>query len=92
MSSQKDTLRSLIDKGWSQESIAKVAGVTRPTIKKAIDGAENLDLEKRINLEVLDELGMSYKQFVESAITAYTIKRVQRPTYRLMYERIESDE
>ena len=80
------TIHSFKALGWSQDSVARVIGCTRPAYKRWLNDATGLTLEQEAKLNVLFEMQVIYGVFVQDAIRRYAYEEVWVPAYRNLSE------
>jgi hypothetical protein len=76
-------VEQLKTRGWSEDSIARVIGANRPAVHNYLleNSAEKLNREQFTRLDVLTHSHVTYKQFVDAAIKAYSWEMIYRPAY-----------
>ena len=73
----------LQERGWSEDSIARVIGATRFVVHNNLqeNSAEKLNREQWGRLEHLAHSHISYKEFLNNAISTYAWEFIYKPAY-----------
>lgn len=84
-------VHQLKDRGWSDDSIARAIGSTRPAVHNFLleNKAERLNREQFTRLDVLVHSHGTYKEFVDKALKLYSWETVYRPAYEHLAQQQE---
>lgn len=93
MNTDNDTnfVQQLKERGWSEDSIARVIGSNRPVVHNYLleNQAEKLNNEQFTRLDVLVNVHGTYKEFVDKALKYYSWETVYRPAYEHLAQQQE---